>query len=294
MDLKNQIPEELKQEFTKIGEQIDKLNEESEDFGIISKTLNGPLETSLEPTTNTMKQQEEVMAKLSQENTEKDGAVRDKTRLLFEQDLAIEDHTRELEKQDKDHKDSVQHKEELYSKYHNNQERALKDLKVQYEGIEQFIQEFTRLNKDTVNLEELAKQLGLDKTEELLEQKSKAPYDELKLRENKREIEELRHLITQASKDEDDIKTRLIHAKGKENDLQSKFEIYSNYKILNTEIRSDVDSRQEEIRRQEKEDQALRQQNEELERLLKEKQEESQGLEQSIKLIEQLVDAHSE
>lgn len=79
----------------------------------------------------------------------------------------------------------------------------------------------------------------------------------------------------------------------KGNQLQSKIEVFSNYKILNTEFRSDVDSKQEEIRRQEKEEQALRQQNEHLETLIKERQEESQALQDSIKLAEQLVDAHS-
>lgn len=68
------------------------------------------------------------MTKLSKENAEVEAAVRDKTRDLFNQDMAIEDHNRELEKADKDHQDSVQYKEEIYSKYQNNQERALKGL----------------------------------------------------------------------------------------------------------------------------------------------------------------------
>ncbi|CAI2372283.1 unnamed protein product [Moneuplotes crassus] len=294
----NQIPEELKEQHNKISDELDGLHKESDDFNTITRKLNDPYETNLGSTAASVKNNEENLEGLVQTHKEVETTLRDKTRELFNQDLEIEDKNRELQKHDKDHHDTVQYKEEIYSKYHNNQERALKDLKIQYEGIDQFIKEYTRLNKDTENLEELVKHLGFDKTEELLAEKSKAPYDELKLKENLREIAELRQQIDLVFKADDggslsSIKTRLIEARAKENELQSKFEIYSNYKILNTEIKEDVEAKQEELRIQQKEEQALRQQNEELERLLQQKKQESQSLLDNIKLAEQLVDAHS-
>lgn len=77
-----------------------------------------------------------------------------------------------------------------------------------------------------------------------------------------------------------------------QNTLKSKIEIYSTYKLLNTEIRSDLTSKQTELRTQEKEESALRLQNEHLEKILKEREEENQNLMESIKLAEQLVNAH--
>ena len=74
--------------------------------------------------------------------------------------------------------------------------------------------------------------------------------------------------------------------------MHTKVEIYSNYKVLNTEMKDDVQRQQEEVRRQEKEEHNLKQQNEHLESLLKQKQEEAQNLKDSVKLFEQLVEAH--
>jgi hypothetical protein len=58
--------------------------------------------------------------------------------------------------------------------------------------------------------------LGLDKTEELLNEKSVAPYDEVKLREVRRANEELKHKINQAVKDEEEQNRKLIELKCKQ------------------------------------------------------------------------------
>lgn len=58
--------------------------------------------------------------------------------------------------------------------------------------------------------------MGLDKTEELLNEKSVAPYDEVKLREVRRANEELKHKINQAVKDEEEQNRKLIELKCKQ------------------------------------------------------------------------------
>lgn len=58
--------------------------------------------------------------------------------------------------------------------------------------------------------------MGLDKTEELLNEKSVAPYDEVKLREVRRANEELKHQINQAVKDEEEQNRKLIELKCKQ------------------------------------------------------------------------------
>lgn len=73
-----------------------------------------------------MEQQQEVLTKLASDSIAIEESLRDKNRELFNQDLEIEENNREAEKNHKDHQDSVQYKEEIYSKYGNNQDRALK------------------------------------------------------------------------------------------------------------------------------------------------------------------------
>lgn len=73
-----------------------------------------------------VEQQQETLTKLATDSTELEESLRDKSRELFRQDLEIEDKNREAQKNQKDHQDNVQYKEEIYSKYGNNQDRALK------------------------------------------------------------------------------------------------------------------------------------------------------------------------
>jgi len=211
---------------------------------------------------------------------------------LFDIDTNIEDSGRQIEKYEKDHKDTIQYKDEIYSKFSNNQDRALKDLKIQFETINKCIEDVQRVNKDSQNIEELAKAVGLDKTDGLLNEKSKAPYDELKLRETNRENEDLKQKLEQGVKDLNENKIRLVELRNKNNEMGSKIEIFSNFKILNSEIKDDVQRQQEEIRRQEKEEVNLKSQNSYLESILKTKNEEAASLEESVKLFEQLVEAH--
>lgn len=55
--------------------------------------------------------------------------------------------------------------------------------------------------------------MGLEQTQELLNEKSVAPYDEIKLREVRRANEELRHQINQAARDEEEQSRRLVELK---------------------------------------------------------------------------------
>ena len=63
--------------------------------------------------------------------------------------------------------------------------------------------------------------------------------------------------------------------------------------MLNTEIKNDINIQQEEVRRQEKEEKFLKQQNEYLENLLKEKKEDADNLLKSMEHGERLVEAHN-
>ena len=73
-----------------------------------------------------MTEQEENLAKLNAQGEKVQNELKDKQREGFLLDSQIEDESRESEKQERNYEDAVQYKEEIYAKFGNNQDRALK------------------------------------------------------------------------------------------------------------------------------------------------------------------------
>jgi hypothetical protein len=75
------------------------------------------------------------LQKLVDNDGEKNNALNLKMKELFELESKIEEEEREAEKEKINHEDTLHHKDELFSSFENNQNRVIKDLKIQYEGI---------------------------------------------------------------------------------------------------------------------------------------------------------------
>ena len=73
-----------------------------------------------------MTEQEENLSKLNAQGEKVQNELKDKQREGFLLDSQIEDESRESEKQERGYEDAVQYKEEIYAKFGNNQDRALK------------------------------------------------------------------------------------------------------------------------------------------------------------------------
>lgn len=156
------------------------------------------------------------------------------------------------------------------------------------------------LNKDTQNIDELSKNYGLDQSEQLLQEKEAAPYDEVKLRETTRKNEDLKHKITQAVKDNDDYSDRLIQLQAKNTDLSNQVKIFENHKKVNEQLKQDLTEQQEDLRIATRDEAKLREQNEYLDSLIKskkaillQKQDESQQLVDLVDLATKLIDMHT-
>jgi hypothetical protein len=79
----------------------------------------------------------------------------------------------------------------------------------------------------------------------------------------------------------------------KNNEIKSKVEICSNYKIYNDELKSDLQNRQVELRKHGGGHEVLKQQNDVLKQLIMDKDDENLKLDQSLILAQQLVDVHA-
>ena len=255
--------------------QLDLLSKETDDFDTTAKRINQA--TALKSQTEEefdgkLKAQKDAMEKLKENEKEKNMLLKEKEKALFALESQVETESAKGEAEHANMGYAVSaYKDKLYSGYKNNQERAFKDLKIQFEGITKCIDQLKTLNKDTQNIDELMMAWGLNKTEDLLKEQDAPPYDEIKLREVKRNNDNLRHQIEQAIKEEDEQATKLIGLTSKNKELSNQLKLLENYQIVNEELKEDLQEQQKELRGFQRDEAKLREQNEFLTKQLEEK-----------------------
>lgn len=262
---------EYKYSDKEVDAKLDQLIQESSDYDAVTKRIKSTI-SDLRTTENdflsTIEKDKLTMSQLVEAHIKLSNEARAKKNEIFDIEAQCEDQSRMLTAEEQNHKDSIQHKDQVFSVFHNNQDRALRDLKVQYESISKCLEDLKRVNKDTENISELTKSVGFDQTNELLVAKSLAPYDELKLREVNRANDDLKHKISQEAKTNDDQSDRLIALKAKNHDLSNQVKILENYKIVNEQVKAEVEELQGEFRTCQIDEEKLQQQNDYLSKYL--------------------------
>jgi len=197
--------------------------------------------------------------------------LKDKEKDLFDLTSNLVEETNQHKAESDFHTNLVDYKQEISKICAQNQDALIKDLQNQLEKLNKNI-ELTRKNKQ--QLEDDIKDRKQKETElrevhensvKILNDLTKVPFDELKLKQVQRENKTLKFRIEQAIKEGDEYATQLIAIKDKRNG------IVEDYKVFNEQLKEETEQLNEELRKSLLDEKHLKEQNIRITKQLNEK-----------------------